>query len=197
MATICKADYYYGALLSALVNGGLAPALFEKENDNRQIYEVTTNKASYIIYTKYNTTPSGSKDFTWSFSFSDNEIEEITKIHQENNKEKIHGQWFALHSGMKITTHQRGIFTEKELIFAFICSQKQLSDYNQVIAIVYWDEFLECVDIEKEQVRGTARLAVKAVKGSPWLRIYGSKRADRLDGKDNTIKIERNRLGNL
>lgn len=36
MTTICKADYYYGALLSALVNGGLAPALFEKENDNRQ-----------------------------------------------------------------------------------------------------------------------------------------------------------------
>lgn len=172
MTTICKADYYYGALLSALVNGGLAPALFEKENDNRQIYEVTTNKASYIIYTKYNTTPSGSKDFTWSFSFSDNEIEEITKIHQENNK-------------------------EKEFIFAFICSQKQLSAYNQVIAIVYWDEFLECVDIKKEQVRGTARLAVKAVKGSPWLRIYGSKRADMLDGKDNTIKIERNRLGNL
>jgi hypothetical protein len=90
MATICKADYYYGALLSALVNGGLAPALFEKENDNRQIYEVTTNKASYIIYTKYNTTPSGSKDFTWSFSFSDNEIEEIIKIHHENNAEKSH-----------------------------------------------------------------------------------------------------------
>jgi hypothetical protein len=88
MTTICKADYYYGALLSVLVNGGLAPALFEKENDNRQIYEVTTNKASYIIYTKYNTTPSGSKDFTWSFSFSDNEIEEIIKIHHENNKEK-------------------------------------------------------------------------------------------------------------
>jgi len=53
------------------------------------------------------------------------------------------------------------------------------------------------VDIEKEQIRGTARLSVKAVKGSPWLRLYGSKRADMLDGKDNTIKIERNRLGNL
>jgi hypothetical protein len=75
MATICKADYYYGALLSALVNAGL------------------------------NITPSGSKDFTWSFSFNDNEIEEITKIHQENT-------------------------TEKEFIFAFICSQKQLRDYN-------------------------------------------------------------------
>ncbi|GMO01560.1 hypothetical protein PthstB1num2_36000 [Parageobacillus thermoglucosidasius] len=83
------------------------------------------------------------------------------------------------------------------MIFAFICGQKQLSDYNQVIAIVYWDEFLECVDIEKEQIRGTARLSVKAVKGSPWLRLYGSKRTDMLDGKDNTIKIERNRLGNL
>ena len=171
MTTICKADYYYGALLSALVNGGLAPALFEKENDNRQIYEVTMNKASYIIYTKYHTTPSGSKDFTWSFSFSDNEIEEITKIHQRNK--------------------------EKTLIFAFICGQKQLSDYNQIIAIVYWDEFLECVDIEKEQIRGTARLSLKAVKSSPWLRIYGSKRADMLDGKDNTIRIERSRLSSL
>jgi hypothetical protein len=37
MTTICKADYYYGVLLSALVNGGFAPALFEKENDNRRI----------------------------------------------------------------------------------------------------------------------------------------------------------------
>ncbi|BDG35342.1 hypothetical protein B4119_1369 [Parageobacillus caldoxylosilyticus] len=86
---------------------------------------------------------------------------------------------------------------KKEFIFAFICSQKQLSDYNQVIAIVYWDEFIECVDIEKEQVRGTARLSMKAVKGSPWLRIYDSKRADMLDGKDNTIKIERDRLADL
>lgn len=172
MATICKRDYFYGAFLSALVNGGLTPTLFEKPSDNRQIYEVTTNQNSYIVYTKYNTSPTGSKDFTWSFPFSDNEIEEISKIHHENNK-------------------------EKEFIFAFICGQKQLSDYNQVIAIVYWDEFIECVDIEKEQIRGTARLSVKAVKGSPRLRIYGSKRADMLDGKDNTIKIERNRLADL
>jgi hypothetical protein len=53
------------------------------------------------------------------------------------------------------------------------------------------------VDIEKEEIRGTARLSVKAVNGSPWLRIYGSKRADMLDGKDNTIRIERSRLSNL
>ncbi|NUK29314.1 hypothetical protein HT574_04105 [Parageobacillus sp. VR-IP] len=172
MATIYKRDYFYGALLFALVNGGLTPALFEKPSDNRQIYEVTTNQNSYIIYTKYNTSPTGSKDFTWSFPFSDNELEEIIKIYHENNK-------------------------KKEFIFAFICGQKQLSGYNQVIAIVYWDEFLECVDIEKEQIRGTARLSVKAVKGSPWLRIYGSKRADMLDGKDNMIKIERDRLADL
>ncbi|MFC0297477.1 hypothetical protein [Geobacillus jurassicus] len=172
MTTIRKADYYYGALLSALVNGGLAPALFEKESDNRQIYEVTTNKASYIIYTKYNTNPFGSKDFTWSFVFGDNEISEISKIHLENSK-------------------------EKEIIFAFICAQKQPSDSNQIIAIVRWDEFLECVDLQKAQVRGTPRLSIKAVKGSHKLRLYGSKRADVLDGKDNTIRIERNRLSSL
>ncbi|NNV00782.1 hypothetical protein [Geobacillus sp. DSP4a] len=172
MATIRKADYYYGALLSALVNGGLAPALFEKENDNRQIYEVTTNKASYIMYTKYNTNPSGSKDFTWSFVFSDHEIAEINKIDLEHSQ-------------------------EKEIVFAFVCAQKQPSDSNQVIAIVRWNEFLECVDLQRQQVRGTPRLSIKAVKDSPKLRLYGSKRADVLDGKDYTIKIERNRLNSL
>jgi hypothetical protein len=172
VAVIRKADYYYGSLLSVLVNGGLVPALFEKENDNRQIYEVTTDKGTYLIYTKYNTTPSGSKDFTWSFSFSDNEIKEINKLHLESSK-------------------------EKEIIFAFICAQRQLNDSNQVIAIVHWNEFLECVDIQKQQTRGTSRLSIKAVKGSPKLRLYGSKRADVLDGKDNTIKIERNRLNSL
>ena len=88
MAMICKRDYFYGPLLFALVNGGLTPALFEKPSDNRQIYEVTTNQNSYIIYTKYNTLPTGSKDLTWSFPFSDNELEEIIKIYHENNKEK-------------------------------------------------------------------------------------------------------------
>lgn len=158
-------------MVRSLVNEGLAQALFEKENDSRPIYTVTTNKTSYIIYTKYHTTPSGSKDFTWSFSFSDNEIEEIINIHQENQ--------------------------EKTLIFAFICGQKQVSDYNQIIAIVYWDEFVACVDIDKKQFRGTPRLSVRAVKGSPRLRIYWSKRADMIDGKDNTIKIERNGLREL
>jgi hypothetical protein len=134
------------------------------------MYEVTTNQNSYIYKVQY--IANRLKRFYLVFSFTDSELEEIIKIRHENNK-------------------------KKELIFAFICGQKQLSDYNQVIAIVYWNEFIECVDIEKEQIRGTARLSVKAVKGSPWLRIYGSKRADMLGGKDNTIKIERNRLGNL
>ncbi len=171
VTTICKADYYYGALLSALVNGGLAPALFEKENESRQIYTVTTNKDSYIIYTKYHTTPSGSEDFTWSFTFSDNEIQEIINVRQN--------------------------YSDKTLIFAFICGQKQVSDNNQIIAIVYWDEFIACVDVNKQQSRGKPRLSVKVIKGSPRFRIYGSKRADLLDGKDNTIKIERNRLREL
>ena len=111
MGVLCKADYYYGAVLSVLINGGLAPALFEKENGNRQIYEVSTNNDDYMIYTKYHTSPTGSKDFTWSFTFSDRELEEINKLKDENK--------------------------DKTLVFAFICSQKQLSDYNQAIAVVY------------------------------------------------------------
>jgi hypothetical protein len=171
MGVLRKADYYYGSLLSVLINGGLTPALFDKENESRQIFEVSTNNNDYMIYSKYLSSPTGTKDFTWSFTFSDRELVEIKKLRDENK--------------------------DKTLVFAFICSQKQLSDYNQEIAVVYWDEFIECIDINKKDYRGTARLSVKLVKGSKALRIYGSKRADVLDGKDHTIKIERNRLSSL
>jgi hypothetical protein len=169
MGALKKADYYYGALLSSLINNGMVPALVEKENERRQIYRISTNLNDYILYSKYSTAPTGTKAFTWAFSFSKGELQEIKKLRGEG----------------------------KELVFSLICSQKQLNDYNQEIAIVHWDEFIECIDLEQQNHRGTIRLSVKIVKGSKYIRIYGSNRADELKGVDNTIKIDRNRLTSL
>lgn len=43
MSTLKEADFYYGAVLSTLINKGICPALIEKGKD-RQIYSFTTNK---------------------------------------------------------------------------------------------------------------------------------------------------------
>lgn len=169
MGALKKADFYYGALLSVLINGGIAPALFEKKHEKRQIYNFSTNKDNYLMYAKFHTSPTGTKDFNWSFVFTEKELVEIQRLRDR----------------------------DESLIFAFICCQKKLNAQNQEIAIVHWDEFIECVDIEKEAIKGTQRLSVKLIKGARTFRIYGSKKSDMLEQKDNTIRIDRNRLENL
>lgn len=169
MGLLKKADFYYGSLLSILINSGIVPALFEKEYENRQIYKFATNKDNYLMYTKYSTTPTGTKDFTWSFTFTDRELQEISSLVEENGS----------------------------LQFAFICCQKSINDTNQEIAIVYWDEFVQCVDLQKVHIQGAQRLSVKLLKGARLFRIYGSKLPDRLEEQDNTIRIERNRITTL
>lgn len=169
MGALRKADFYYGSLLSVLINGGIAPALFEKDNENRQIYNISTNKGEYMMYVKFHTSPTGTKDYNWSFVFTDNEIAEIKNLKNE----------------------------KKQLIFAFICCQKEIASSNQEIAIVYWDEFIQCLDINKEVFKNRPRLSIKLIKRARAFRIYGSRKADMLEEKDNTLKIERNRLDNL
>ena len=169
MGLLKKADFYYGSFLSILINGGIVPALFEKDYENRQIYKFSTNEDNYLMYTKFSTSPTGTKDFTWAFNFTDKELQEIKNLVEENGS----------------------------IQFACICCQKSINDTNQEIAIVYWDEFIQCVDIEKVEFQGTQRLSVKLMKGARTFRIYGSKLPDRLEEQDNTIKIERNRITTL
>lgn len=48
-----KNDFYYGALLSKLVNSGFAPAIVEKEVKDARLYLVSNDYGDYSIYTKY------------------------------------------------------------------------------------------------------------------------------------------------
>ena len=43
MSILKEADFYYGAVLSTLINRGICPALVESGKD-RQIYDFVTNK---------------------------------------------------------------------------------------------------------------------------------------------------------
>ena len=36
-------DFYYGSVISMLNNSGITPTLIETQEDNRRIYEISTN----------------------------------------------------------------------------------------------------------------------------------------------------------
>ena len=52
MSILKEADFYYGAVLSTLINRGICPALVESGKD-RQIYDFVTNKKEFRLFVKY------------------------------------------------------------------------------------------------------------------------------------------------
>jgi hypothetical protein len=164
MGFLRKADFYYGAMLSCMINNGLAPAIIEP-GDSRRIYSLTTNNGDYQIYAKYVSAPlkRQKKDVQlWQFTFLPDEIKFI-----KDNKE-----------------------ANKKLYFVLICGQKTLQ--NSEIALLSLDEVKECLDFD--YYRDSYRITVRREKGIHGLKVYGTGRADIRDGKDNTIRIPRDIL---
>ncbi|WP_026801329.1 hypothetical protein [Pontibacillus halophilus] len=162
MTTIRKADFYYGSLLSVFINNGMAPAIVEP-GENRRIYSVTTDNGEYEIYTKYVSSPGSRKNnHTKTWTFSFS-TEEMERIKQYQD------------NGKKYT-------------FAFVCGQHNKMQDSE-IAILTLEQAKDCLDIGFQ--RESHRITVKAVKGKNGLRVYGTGRADKLEGKDNTLRIKR------
>ena len=162
MGYVRKADFYYGAMLSGLVNNGIAPAIIEP-GDSRRIYSLTTNSGNYRIYAKFVSTPTKRQKADtqlWQFTFSPKEIQYIRDYREDNHK----------------------------IYFAFICGQQDLQ--NSEIAFMSLEEVVDCLDIYYE--RSNYHITIRYVKNSHGLRAHGTGRADILDGQDNTIRIHRN-----
>ena len=79
MAKIKAADFYYGAVLSMLFNKHINPALLES-NDDRQIYDLTTNKGDLRLFIKYRADRQKTKTpdyYSWLFTLTESDIQEI------------------------------------------------------------------------------------------------------------------------
>lgn len=113
-----KNDFYYGALLSKLVNSGFAPAIVEKEVKDARLYLVSNDYGDYSIYTKYisNADANRKNEKRWDFLFNASEINYL--------KEKV----------------------DEQPIIALICGQKNLIDSK--IAFLLFDEFKDCIGRE-------------------------------------------------
>ncbi|MGG3772962.1 hypothetical protein [Heyndrickxia faecalis] len=164
MGAVRKADFYFGAMLSCLINSGLAPAIIEP-GDSRRIYNLTTNNGDYLLYAKYVSSPlrRQKRDAQlWQFTFSPEEREYIRNYN--GNLEKLY--------------------------FSLICGREKLIDSE--IAILSLDEVKDCLDIDF--ARDSYRITIKWEKGIHGLKAYGTGRADILNGIDNTIRIRRDIL---
>lgn len=88
MVRIRETDYHHGAFTAALVNGGFQIMLFETI-ETRRSYRVLRGEESYLIYSKFASKPSSNKNgrrsVTWSFVFSEDEINKIKEYQAAGN----------------------------------------------------------------------------------------------------------------
>ena len=82
MSILKEADFYYGSVLSTLINKGICPVLVESGND-RQIYDFTTDKKDFLLFLKYRSKPIDTKtpDYkSWQFCFSIDDTKELKQF---------------------------------------------------------------------------------------------------------------------
>lgn len=86
MAEMKICDYYYGAVLSKLLNHNLSPTLIEN-GDKRRIYRFTTNTTEFVLFVKYTTKTisDNSNGFrSWKFVLSD-DYQKLSECLSNNN----------------------------------------------------------------------------------------------------------------
>jgi len=80
LVRIRETDYHHGAFTTLLVNNGFKLSLFETQ-ETRRSYKVSKDGKDYLIYSKFASSPSSTNEnrrsFTWTFSFSNEEIKKI------------------------------------------------------------------------------------------------------------------------
>lgn len=124
MSKIKIADFYYGAVLSMLFNRHINPALVEIDDD-RRVYDMTTNQSSFRLYIKHRTIGTQTKTEgynSWQFVFTQKELDELNDyMHNDYN-----------------------------LLLVLVCGARKLSDTE--IAILKRDEIEELMRLEKTSI---------------------------------------------
>ena len=90
MSSLKESDFYYGSVLAKLFSRKISIALVEGSND-RQIYDLTTNKGQFRLFAKYRSeSRAGADDLkSWTFHFSDSDVKEITSYVEEGYNIKL------------------------------------------------------------------------------------------------------------
>lgn len=132
---LAKADFYYGAFLSKLINSGIVPAIIEK-SDNRRIYKLETDFGNYIVYTKYLSKPSNNRqDKLWHFSFNLDELNKILQVESIN--------MFAFICGVKDLVDSEVVILSREQFkqcigMDFMVDNRRISVKSEKGSRIFW-----------------------------------------------------------
>ena len=84
MSLLTKEDFYFGSLLSLLINKKAKPALFDDNADtNKRIYNVILNNTEGTIYAKYRINSEETKQ-RWIFQYSKEEQTKLLELANNN-----------------------------------------------------------------------------------------------------------------
>ena len=168
MCKLKTADFYYGAFLSALLNTpGGRPSLFDGIGSRRIYHLETNNNEGCYFYTKY--------------------------VIAQKNKTEDFSHWIFNFTSAEINK-LRELYQEKgQVKVVLICVKEGFADSE--LAIVSYQDAMDCLGIDSGVT--PYRINVKAYQKKHGLRMYGSGRSDKMNGKDNTLPVSRNVLYTL
>ena len=136
MAKLKEADFYYGSIISMLLNNKICPVLVEGGTD-RQVYEFTTNEGNFKLFLKYRSEPIPTKTYgyqSWQFVFSAGDIAELRRYVSEN----------------------------KHLSVGLVCGTSILS--NSEYAVLHKEEISELLDAGRTSLTISRRSGEKAFR---------------------------------
>lgn len=136
MSKFKEADFYYGAVLSALCNKKICPMLIDGETD-RQVYECTTDDTEFRLFVKYRSKGRlGIKNgyTSWTFVFSPDDVTELKKYIAD-------GQYLSL---------------------GLVCGMKQFN--NSEYAVLHKEEIQGILDAGKTSLTVSRKKGEKAFR---------------------------------
>ena len=130
-----ESDFYYGSVLSMMFSHNITPVLIENNND-RQVYDYTTNKGEFRAYIKYRTSKKKVKKdnyYSWDFNFA-NDRDEIKKYIEEG----------------------------KNIVLFLVCGASNLNESE--LAVLSKDDILKIFDNNKKSITISRRKHERAFR---------------------------------
>lgn len=168
---MCKlnvSDFYFGAFLSALLNASRSrPVLFD-ETGSRRIYRLETDNAGEsYVYAKF--------------------------VTQKNADGKKRWRWTFNFSDAEVLRIQELYRPSNNVKLALICAKDGFA--GSELAVVDYREAMDCLGVDKGVKN--YRITIKTMDNQHGLRMYGSGRSDKINGKDNTLVVTRTALEDI
>jgi hypothetical protein len=123
-----EADFYYGSVLSMLFSNNITPVLIENDND-RQVYDYTTNKGEFRAFLKYRTSKKKVKKDnynSWDFNFA-NDCDEIKRYIGEGKNVVL----FLVCGSENFNESELAILSKEDIQTIFVNNKKTITISRQ------------------------------------------------------------------